>query len=382
MSRSTLIGRALESLDDAKLVAIQLNNALEEAGVCLPRAAVLQIIARLCGAHRFDELQHRLKGKSGAEPVATNAACEELRLLTLPELLLLRQAEGDGPLAGHLEFSDKNSATRWCYAMRAGAIKPAALEAARRLALGEPLRPLDTKWLTGRSSEVSVIDDDRVDGALHVDTRSLAMAGYLGQGKWSVGLDYYCRVSAYDSLLIERLGVPVGSKEMAETQMAAACFAPPTEFAAAGYEIFTVNIESRLMMRCLSLPNAEAMLESLWMLGQRWPEKRLRAALLRVDKGNAFRIIWVGGDRTQMLMSLGWVGTHGAGHGSSRAECEYSGAAGLARIWQEIGEWLTRPAGQLEEIAPAISSDRRAELQKWVEGGREWEQSAKATESS
>jgi hypothetical protein len=169
---------------------------------------------------------------------------------------------------------------------------------------------------------------------------------------------------------------------MAESLLAAPCFAPPMDFAAAGIEIFTVNIESRLMMRCLSLPNAEAVLESLWMLGQRWPEKRVRAALLRIDKGNAFRIIWVGGDRTQMLMRLGWVGTDGAGHGSSRAESDYSGAAGLARIWQEIGEWLTRPAGQSEEVAPPISSDRRAELQKWVEGARDWEQSAKATESS
>lgn len=382
MSRSTLIGRALESLDDARIVATQLNNALEEVGVCVPRAKLLQVVARLCGVHRFDELQQRLGGRPGSKQLAPIAASAELRLPTLPEVLLLKRDAGDGPLAGHLEFSDKNSATRWCYAMGSGAIKPAALEAARRLALGEPLRPLDTKWLTGRSRAVSVIDDDRADGVLHIDTRSLASAGYLGQGKWSVGPDYYCRVSVYDPLLIERLGVPFGSKEMAETMLAARCFAPPADFAAAGFEIFTLNVESRLMLRCLTLPNPAPVLESLWLLGQRCPESRIRAALLRIDNDGAFRVIRLGGNRTQLLAGMGWVGAHGANHGSSRAECDYSGEAGLARIWQEIREWMTRPAGQSAETAASLSPDRRAELQKWVEGGREWEHSAEPSESS
>src|SRR5471032_1398525 len=104
MSRSTLIGRALESLDDAKIVATQLTNALEEVGLSVPRAKLLQDIARLCGAHRFDDLTHRLKTKSGSLPGAPGDARAEARLLTLPEVLLLKQPEGEGVLAGHLEF--------------------------------------------------------------------------------------------------------------------------------------------------------------------------------------------------------------------------------------------------------------------------------------
>jgi hypothetical protein len=373
--RSTLIGRALESLEDAKIVANQLNNALEEVGVSVPRAKLLQVIARLCGAHRFDELTHRLKTRSGSEPGAADNAGSERRLLTLPEVLLLKQPEGEDVLAGHLEFFDKNSATRWCYAMGSDAINPAALEAARRLALGEPLRPLDTKWLTGKSSELSIIGDDNADGALFIDARSLAMAGYLGNGKWSIGSDYYCRVSLYEPLRIERLGVPVGFKEMAEAELDAHSFVPPKDFAAAGYEIFTVNIASRLMLRSLELPNPAPLLESLWLFGQRRPESRIRVALLRVEKDAAFRIIWLGGAKTELLTAMGWLGRDGAGYGSSRPEHGYSGEAGLVRIWQEIREWIRRPSGESDETAPPLSPDRRAELQKWVEGGRDWEHS-------
>jgi hypothetical protein len=369
--RSTLIGRALESLEDAKIVATQLNNALEEVGVSVPRAKLLQVIARLCGAHRFDELSHRLKTRS--EPGTAEHARSERRLLTLPEVLLLRQPEGEGVLAGHLEFFDKNSATRWCYAIGSEAINPAALEAARRLALGEPLRPLDTKWLTGRSSEISVIDDDQADGVLHVDARALATAGYLGQGKWSVGSDYYCRVSLYEPLRIERLGVPVGFKEMAEAELDAHGFAPPKDFAATGFEIFTVNIESRFRLRCLTLPKPLPLLEALWLFGQRRPESRIRALLLRIEKDDSFRIICLAGDRTELLTAMGWLGTHGASHGSSRAEYVYAGETGLARIWQEIRDWIARPADQPGETAPPLSPHRRLELQKWMEDGRDWE---------
>jgi hypothetical protein len=371
--RSTLIGRALESLEDAKIVATQLNTALEEVGVSVPRAKLLQVIARLCGAHRFDELTHRLKTRSRSAPGAADEVRPERRLLTLPEVLLLRQPEGDGVLAGHLEFFDKNSATRWCYAIGSEAINPAALEAARRLALAEPLRPLDTKWLSGKSSQISVFEDDNAGGVLYVEARSLATAGYLGAGKWSIGSDYYCRVSLYEPLRIERLGVLVGFKEMAEAELDAHSFAPPRDFAAAGYEIFSVNITSRLTLRSLTLPNPAPLLESLWSFGQHRPECRIRLALLRIEKDSAFRIIWLGGHKTELLAGLGWQGRDAAGYGSSRPDYVYSGELGLVRIWQEIREWMRRPCSEADETAPPLSADRRADLQKWVEGGREWE---------
>ena len=372
MSRSTLIGRALDSLDDAKIVAAQLRNALEEVGVSVPRAKLLEVVARLCGAHHYDELQYRLKGKSPADERALNGSSAEVRLLTLPEVLLLKKPDGDGALAEHLEFFDKTSATRWCYAMGSAAIKRAALEAARRFVLGEPLRPTDTKWLTGCSSDVSVIDDDNADGALNVNVQALAGAGYLGEGKWSVGPHYYCRVSVNDPLLIERLGVPVSSKAMAEQRLSAQRFAPPPDFAAAGFEVFTVNIESRLMIRCLTLPNPAAVLESLQLVGPGVAPSRLRLALLRVDPGGGIRLIRLAGRKEQLLTGLSWTGmraTGGGERGSSRADLDYSGEEGLARIWQEIREWVTRGESAPKhgtEASTTLSAIRRAELEKWI----------------
>jgi hypothetical protein len=388
VSRSTLIGRALESLDDAKIVATQLKNALEEVGVAVPRAKLLEVVARLCGAYHYDELQYRLKGRSHSDAGEPSA---EVRLLTLPEVLLLKKSERDESFAEHLEFFDRESATHWCYAIGSAAIKPAALEAARRLVRGEPLRPTDTKWLTGSFSKISVIDDERVDGALNIDTQALAGAVYLGEGKWSVGPNYYCRVSANDPLLIERFGVPVSSKAMAEEVPAARCFAPPPDFVTAGFEVFTGNIEARLMLRCLRLPNPASVLESLRLVGHRCEHDssapgaasyQLRLALLRIDKSGAVRVIRVTGRKEHLLASLSWEGTKSSGmwdptvgevaqeRGSNRPDLDYSGADGLARIWQEIREWAAN--------AP-LSATRRTELQKWVAGRGEWEQKSGQT---
>jgi hypothetical protein len=369
MSRHTLIGRALASLDDAKIVAAQLRNALEEVGISVARAKLLEVVARLCGAHHYDELQYRFKDKTPAGDGAANA---ELRLLTLPEVLLLKKPESEGFLAEHLEFFDKNSPTRWCYATGSAAIKPAALEAARRLVLGEPLRPTDTKWLTGCSSEESVIEDEMADGALNVDTQDLAGARYLGNGKWSVGSNYFCRVSINEPLLIEGHGVPVASKAMAEERLCAQRFALPPDLAE-GYEAFTVNIESRLMLRCLQLPDPARVLATLQFAGVGAAPHRLRAALLRVEQGGAIRLVRLAGRKDQLLAGLNWQGTHLSGeretHGSSRAGFDYSGEAGLARIWEEIRVWAAcdeSAAKQHSEEKGSMSAIRRAELSKWL----------------
>jgi hypothetical protein len=390
VSRSTLIGRALDSLDDAKIVATQLKNALEEVGVAVPRVKLLEVVARLCGAYHYDELQYRLKGRSHSDADG-NEPSAEVRLLTLPEVLLLKKPECDGSFAEHLEFFDRESATHWCYAIGSAAIKPSALEAARRLVRGEPLRPTDTKWLTGSSSKISVIDDERVDGALNIDTQALAGAVYLGEGKWSVGPNYYCRVSANDPLLIERFGVPLSSKAMADEVTVARCFSPPLDLVAAGFEAFTVNIEARLMLRCLTLPNPASVLGSLRLVEHRCQHDssapgaasyRLRMALMRVEKSGAVRVIRVTGRKEHLLAGLSWEGTKSNGvldptagevageRGSNRSELDYSGADGLTRIWHEIREWAANTP---------LSETRREELQKWVAGRGKWEQQSDQT---
>jgi len=372
MSRSTLVGRALASLDDARTVASQLRNALEEVGVSVARGKLLEVVARLCGAHHYDELKYRFRSNSHADEIAWTGSSPDLRLLTLPEVLLLKKPDGEGPLAEHLEFIDKTSSTRWCYAMGSTAIKPEALEAARRLVLGEPLRPTDSKWLTGGSSGESVIDDDKQGDALNVNAQALAQAAYLGEGKWSVGAHYYCRVSVNDPLLVESAGVPVPSKVMAEERLSAQRFAPPIEFAAAGFEIFASNIESQLMLRCLKLPNPALLLESLQLVGSEAAPVRLRLALMRSEQGAGLRVIRLMGRKDQLLGALSWSGMHAGSareRAGSRSDLDYSGEEGLARIWQEVREWVATDdfaPTHSAEATMSISAIRRAELAKWI----------------
>jgi hypothetical protein len=74
-----------------------------------------------------------------------------MRLLSLPEILLLANPDGDGPMVRALQFWAKDAAPNWCYAIGVSGIEASALEAARRLVLGLPLRPTDAKWVSGRS---------------------------------------------------------------------------------------------------------------------------------------------------------------------------------------------------------------------------------------
>jgi hypothetical protein len=411
MPRPTLIGRHLKSLDDAKTAALQLRHALEDVGVTVPPSKVLEVIARLCGAASHAELQMSLKG---TPPLDRSAPSANVRLPTLPEVLTQSNAEGAGPLVGQLQFWQRDSAAHWCYAVSLAAIEPHALEAARRLVLGLPLRATDAKWVTGRFSKVSVINNEEGASPLTVDTTSLAGAAYLGDGQWSVGARHYCRVSVDDRLLIERHGVPVPLKAMAQEAIAAARFAPPPEFAAAGFEVFTVNIETQLTFRCLKLRDAGCVLESLRLVGRRLPGDRpnraataheLRAALFRVDKSGHVQVVTVYGQKGPVLSELRWEGTRWNGIGSptvgrsagerdlTGSRIEDSGENGLARIWLEIRAWISWcdstamastakfPARSfpqfLEEVAEAkvsLSQIRRADMEKWVAGARDWEQ--------
>jgi hypothetical protein len=385
MSGSALISNAIKSLDDARSVAADLERALDEVGVSLARPKVQEVVARLCRARRYADLHYRLK--SASEP-QRSVPIAELRLLTLPELLLLRRTEGDGPLVGQLEFFLKDSATHWCYVVAAASIKPGALEAARRLVLGEPLRRTDTKWLSGGSCKASIIDDEQAADALNIDTQALAGAIYLGAGKWNVGPRYHCRVSANDALLIEHHGIPISANAIADEESAARQAVPPSDFATAGFEAFTVNIRSRLMLRCLGLKNSALVLESLRLVGQLCSleassrpaaPRRLLAALMRIERGDCIQVIGVTGRKQGRLTEMRWEGTQSSGageeHGRSRTEIDYSGESGRARIWQEIRGWVARcepPALALPEPAEySLSPARRAELEKWVARGGE-----------
>ena len=404
MPRATLIGRHLKSRDDVKTAAVQLRHALEGVGVTVAPGKALEVIALLCGAPSHDELLMALKGTPQLDRGAPSA---DVRLLTLPEVLTQSNAEGEGPLVGQLQFWQKDSSPHWCYAVSVAAIEPSALEAARRLVLGLPLRPVDAKWVTGRFSKVSVINDEQAVPPLAVDTISLAGAAYLGDGHWSVGAEHYCRVSVDDKLLIERRGIPVPLKTMTQEAIAAARLAPPPEFAAAGFEVFTVNIEAQLTLRCLKLPDARRVLESLRLVGPRLPCDRanpastphgLRAALFRADKSGLVQVVTVYGHTGPVLGGLRWEGTRWDGMGSptvTQSRIEDSGENGLARIWLEIRAWISWcdcsahaqrlqqpevPARSfpqfLQEVVEAkvpLSQIRRGDMEKWVAGTRDWE---------
>jgi len=396
-----------------KTAAVQLRHALEDVGVTVAPGKALEVIALLCGAPGHDQLLMALKGTPQLDPSAPRA---DVRLLTLPEVLTQSNAEGEGPLVGQLQIWQKDSSQHWCYAVSLAAIEPSALEAARRLVLGLPLRPADAKWVTGRFSKVSVINDERAAPPLTVDTMSLAGAAYLGNGHWSVGANHYCRVSVDDKVLIERRGIPLPLRTMTQEAIAAVRFAPPPEFAAAGFEVYAVNIEAQLTLRCLKLSDARCVLESLRLVGQRLPCDRsnpartphgLRAALFRADKSGRVQVVTVYGQTGPVLAGLRWEGTRWDGTGSPTVErrpgerdlmgsrIEDSGENGLAQIWLEIRAWISwcdcsahaQPLQQanvpersfpqfLEEVAEAkvpLSQIRRADIEKWVAGTRDWE---------
>jgi hypothetical protein len=406
MARASLIGRHLKSLDDIRTAAVQLRHALEDVGVTVAPSKVSEVIALLCGAPSHDELQKSLKGTPLPDRSASSAY---VRLLTLPEVLTQWNAEDDGPLVDQIQFWQKDSAAHWRYVVNVAAIEPAALEAARRLVLGLPLRPADTKWVTGSFSKVSVINSRAAGSALTVDTASLAGAAYLGDGQWSVGDKHYCSVAVDNKLLIERRAVSVPLKVMAQEALAAARFSPPPEFAAAGFEIFTVNIESQLTLRCLKLRDAGRLLESLALVGQRLSCHRsnpagaprgLRAALFRVDQIGRVQVVTVCGSMGPELSGLRWEGTRWDGMGSptvagsperqdsTGSGIEQAGENGLTRIWREIRAWISWCDGstevdarffhqflqEAEEAKISLSQIRRADMQKWVSGTRDWEQ--------
>jgi hypothetical protein len=397
MPHANLMGRHLKSPDDAKAAALQLRHALEAVGVTVAPGKVLEVVALLCGAPGHDELQKSLKGTAQLEHSTPRA---DVRLLTLPELLTQSNAAGEGSLVGQLQFWQKDSAPHWRYAVSIGAIEPTALEAARRLVLGLPLRPTDAKWLTGSFSKVSVINSEDAASPLAIDTVSLAGAAYLGDGQWSVGAKNYCCVSLEDRVLIEQRAVSVPLRVMTQESKAAQGFAPPPEFAAAGFEVFTANIETLLTLRCLKLRDAGRLLESLRLVGQRLPCDRsnpagaalgLRAALFRADKNGRVQVVTLFGPMELDAPGLRWEGTRWDGSGSltvSGSPERHAGENGLARIWLEIRAWISwcddsveadaRSFHQfLEEVAEAkisLSQIRRADIEKWVAGARDWEQ--------
>jgi hypothetical protein len=398
MSRAKLMGRQLETPDDVRAATLQLRHALEAVGVTAAPGKVSEVIALLCGAANSHELQKSLKGTPHLDRSERTA---DVRLLTLPELLTQSSAESEGPLIGQLLFWQKDSAPHWRYAVSLAAIEPTALEAARRLVLGLPLRATDAKWVTGSFSKTSIINSEESASPLTVDTASLAGAAYLGDGQWSVGAKHYCSVSVDERVLIERRSVSVPLKVMAQETIAAARVAPPPEFAAAGFEVFTVNIESQLTLRCLKLPHAGPLLESLRLVGKRLPCERsnpvdtshgLRAALFRTDKTGRVQVVTAYGPIGPELSGLRWEGTRWDGIGSPTVagspEIAGYGENGLARIWLEIRAWISwcdssvqtdvrsfhRFLEQAAEDTVSLSQIRRADMQKWVAGARDWEQ--------
>jgi hypothetical protein len=405
MSRANLVGRHLKSPDDVKAAAVQLRHALEDVGVTVAPNKVLEVIALLCGAPSHEELQKSLRGTPQVE---RSTPSTDVRLLTLPEVLTQWNAGDEGPLVGQIQFWQKDSAPNWRYAVTVDAVEPTALEAARRLVLGLPLRATDAKWLTGRFSKLSIINGQEAASTVTIDTTSRAGAAYMGDGQWSVGARHYCRVSLDDKLLIERRGVSVPLKVMSQESSAAAHLALPPEFAAAGFEVFTVNIETQLTLRCLKLRDAGRILESLRLVAQRLPSDRsnpagtphgLRAALFRNDKNGRVQVVTMCGPIGPELAGLRWEGTRWDGTGNPTATRSperhdlvdagiKDSAENLARIWLEIRAWIswcdvsvesdTRSFQQfLQDIAEtkiSLSQIRRADMEKWVAGTRDWEQ--------
>ena len=89
MPRSKLVGRHLKSPDDVKAATVQLRHALEAVGVTVAPSKVSEVIALLCGAASYDELQKTLKGIPQPDRSERRAQTARGRKLLNPSHLFL-----------------------------------------------------------------------------------------------------------------------------------------------------------------------------------------------------------------------------------------------------------------------------------------------------
>jgi hypothetical protein len=383
-----ILGRPIDSVDSAKAVAAKLGKALDKVGVAVPHNQLLEVIARLCGAHHFKELTQTLvtaapaRSKSlmpAAETTASATLACGVRLPRLSELLAIAsivtrvefQRSARGKPFAHLSYGPQT-------------IVSGLLQAARVWARHEPLSAHDQKFITGPRAAELVFPRINARGApLHLTTRMLANANYTGAGVWGLPSDRdmsmtFMRLLNGEELVSpDQFRIPVTVAELGAELRQAALFGAPAALNTADFECYTVNVESEVVQRLLNLSlNPRDILElfqprcptiidrppSIYPkplpLGTVANTHTLRAVLLHFGKNGDLFLAKLQSRHDNPLEDLRWKGYHFAAAARSLKLKNavnnhydprlYNGTADLAKIWSEIRAWAT----QLDSAPP------------------------------
>jgi hypothetical protein len=377
-----ILGRPIDSVDSAKAVAAKLGKALDAVGVAVPHNQLLEVVARLCGAHHFNELTNRLSSgapvkplakPSASAPVVSAALACGMRLPLLVELLA-------HPNIGTVEFLKSARSKPFTSAMNR--IESDVLQAATAAALRQPLSTADQELLSGSRAAEPVFESwfrkepllskaarHGLVASMHLTTRMLANAYYTGAGVWGLPSDrdtsviFVRLLSAEELVFPDPIRIPLTSAELAEELRQTQDFGAPILLQQRGFECYTVNAESEALCRLLTLPaNAEEVLAVFqprcpWYLssGKSTDKLRLRAVLLHWNDKGGLHLIEVKSQHDDPFTDIHWSGFHFVPHGrspkykrNSRAGTTSGaqlaqGPEGLAVLWQEIAAWVAGP---------------------------------------
>jgi hypothetical protein len=338
------------SIADAKKLASRLTSLLEEYGHSLTRCQAHEVVARLQGAHHYNELRKGLC-KSGTVGRMHGA---ELIGPSLAEVLH-RHCTGEITIDRMQQLAAVFGVRHDIYT-EIIKIEPSGIEAAAKFARGERLTADERAWISNRHIHVLEFDESLVEGCDHLNgwgAFDLLQSRYIGDAMWDIGLNLVrfdflepCEPDQWSTLLPDRV-----HRNQAR---AARPFIPPDEFGAAGFEVFTVNIEARLMQRlagdmktlelrqCVWCPHGDP---CTWMWAHSGIRARpLRAALLREQADGTYQLLQIYSypDYPLDWMSMQITRSNSDGHVDDKCfDRSYHGAAGLRALWGDAYQQLS-----------------------------------------
>jgi hypothetical protein len=286
-----LPGEPIESVADAKAAASRLGLLLEEQGLSLPRHRLLEIIARLAGAHHYTELARQLGGAVSPRRSRSPRTVD----VVLPSLAQVFQRHCAGEITiDRVQVLRCEFELEHDFHTEIANLVPEGIAVAARLASSEQLTEQERQWVSGDRYHQLVVE---LDDCLMEDEEAsrgwtvlgLAQSRCLGDGLWETELSNLVRFDTLEPWIPESSAVALPLHLHRQQAREARAFVPPLEFA--DYSAITVNIESRLMRLlagapatiplrlCIHSPCGDP---SSWMWAHSGHRcRKLRAALLR-----------------------------------------------------------------------------------------------------
>ena len=332
------------SVADAKKVASRLTSLLEEHGLSLTRCQAHEVVARLHGAHHYNEFRKRLLS-SGSIGRTLGA---ELVGPTLAEVFERHCAEEIG--IDRMQMLTALFGLRHEFYTEIVDIEPHAIAAAAKFARQEKLTADEMLWISDHRKHVVKFDEDLIPGCEDSNgwgTYDLVHARYIGDAMWDIGFNLvrFDFLEPCDPGLWSR---PLPDRAHRNEAKAARPFIPPQEFMAAGFEAFTVNIVARLMQRLAGDMNTLELRQCVWspMGDPIWVNVRrrsLRAALLREHSNGTYQLLQIYSYPDEPLAWLSMQISSSKSDGCVDDETidrSYHGAEGLRALWKHAYQQL------------------------------------------